>query len=164
MTAPTDLPYRLNVGAVLFNRSGLVFVGRRADLPPDAPEAWQFPQGGIDDGENPRDAVLRELAEEIGTANATILAEHPDWLTYDLPPALQGIAWGGKFRGQKQKWFALRFNGADTDIRLDADTHQEFLAWRWVPLPETPSLTVPFKRPIYENLAETFQRFSTSGG
>lgn len=163
MSPTTALPYRLNVGAVLFNRAGLVFVGRRADLPPDAGEAWQFPQGGIDEGEDPRQAVLRELAEEIGTAHADILAEHPDWLTYDLPPALQGIAWGGKFRGQRQKWFALRFRGEDTDIRLDADTHQEFTAWRWVPLADTPALTVAFKRPIYAALAAAFRAHASGG-
>ena len=140
----SDLPYRPNVGAALFNRDGLLFVARRADLPnaEGAPGGWQLPQGGIDAGEDPRGAVLRELAEEIGTARAEIVGEHPDWLSYDLPPELLGRALGGRFRGQRQRWFALRFTGEDSDIRLDADPHPEFDAcagrgwrscrgWRW---------------------------------
>ena len=111
----TTLPYRPNVGAVLFNPHGLVFVARRADLPnvEGAPGGWQLPQGGIDEGEDVRAAVLRELAEEIGTDRAEIIGEHPDWLTYDLPPHLVGVALGGRYRGQRQRWFALRFTGTD---------------------------------------------------
>ena len=156
------LPYRSNVGAVLFNRAGLILVARRADLPhAEGPAGgWQLPQGGIDDGEDPRQAVLRELAEEIGTDRAEVMGEHPDWLTYDLPPHLVGIALHGKFRGQKQRWFALRFTGEDSDIRLDADPHPEFDAWRWVELGELPGLAVPFKRPIYEVLTVSFARFA----
>ena len=150
----TDLPYRLNVGAVLFNGQGRVFVGRRADQ--RSVEAWQLPQGGIDADEDPRDAVMRELQEEIGTANATIVGEHPDWLAYDLPPHLVGTAFKGRFRGQKQKWFALRFLGQDSDIKLDLDAHPEFDAWRWAALDELPALAVDFKRPIYEVLARSF--------
>jgi putative (di)nucleoside polyphosphate hydrolase len=147
---------------VLFNRAGLVLVARRADLPnAEAPAGgWQLPQGGIDEGENPREAVLRELAEEIGTANAEVIGEHHDWLTYDLPPELIGIALRGRFRGQRQRWFALRFTGQDSDIRLDLDPHPEFDAWRWARLAELPDLAVPFKRPIYEILAVTFMRFA----
>jgi putative (di)nucleoside polyphosphate hydrolase len=158
----TDLPYRPNVGAALFNARGEVFVARRADLPnaEGAPGGWQLPQGGIDADEDPRGAVLRELEEEIGTAKATIIGEHPDWLTYDLPPELLGRALGGKFRGQKQRWFALRFDGADSDIRLDLDPHPEFDAWRWVDLAELPALSVPFKLDIYKVLAVSFARFS----
>ncbi len=157
------LPYRLNVGAALFNDSGQVLVARRANLP-DAEGAaggWQLPQGGIDAGEEPRQAVLRELAEEIGTGNARILGEHPDWLDYDLPPALLGKAFKGRFRGQRQKWFALRFLGTDAEIRLDADPHPEFDAWRWAALPELPGLAPSFKRTIYEILARDFARFAT---
>ena len=157
-----SLPYRPNVGAVLFNPAGLVFVARRADLPnaEGAPGGWQLPQGGMDEGEDPRVAVLRELEEEIGTARAEILAEHPEWLSYDLPPELVGKALGGRYRGQRQKWFALRFLGADSDIRLDLDPHPEFDAWRWAPLAELPGLAVGFKRAIYERLAADFARFA----
>ncbi len=151
-------PYRLNVGAVLFNPDGLVFVAHRADLP-NAAGGWQLPQGGIDPGEEPRAAVLRELAEEIGTEKAEIIAEHPDWLTYDFPSRLTH-ALGGRFRGQRQCWFALRFTGTDADIRLDAEPHPEFDAWRWVRLAELPGLAVDFKRPIYKVLAHSFARFA----
>ncbi|HEY5299548.1 MAG TPA: RNA pyrophosphohydrolase [Acetobacteraceae bacterium] len=163
MTEP--LPYRPNVGAVLFNPAGLVFVARRADLPnaEGAPGGWQLPQGGIDADEDPRTAVLRELAEEIGTDRAEIIGEHPDWLSYDLPPALLGVALGGRFRGQHQRWFALRFIGADRDIHLDADPHSEFDAWRWAALSELPGLAVDFKRPIYEVLVRSFARFAAPG-
>ncbi len=158
----TALPYRPNVGAALFNAQGLVFVARRADLPnaEGAAGAWQLPQGGIDEGEDPRTAVLRELEEEIGTANAAVIGEHPDWLTYDLPPHLVGRALGGRYRGQRQRWFALRFGGQDGDIRLDRDAHPEFDAWRWAELADLPNMAVAFKRPIYEVLAASFARFS----
>ena len=132
----TTLPYRDNVGAVLFNAAGLVLVARRADLP------------------------NAELEEEVGTARAEILAEHPEWLTYDLPPALIGKALGGKYRGQRQKWFALRFTGVDADIRLDLDPHPEFDAWRWARLAELPGLAIAFKRDIYDRLARDFARFA----
>jgi putative (di)nucleoside polyphosphate hydrolase len=157
-----SLPYRPNVGAVLFNPAGLIFVARRADLPnaEGAPGGWQLPQGGMDEGEDPAVAVFRELEEEIGTARAEILAEHPEWLSYDLPPELVGKALGGKYRGQRQKWFALRFLGADSDIRLDLDPHPEFDAWRWARLAELPAMAVGFKRAIYERLAVDFARFA----
>jgi putative (di)nucleoside polyphosphate hydrolase len=150
---PVSLPYRLNVGAVLFGPDGRVLVGRRAGV---AGAAWQLPQGGIDEGEDPRAAVFREILEEIGTAKAEILAEHPDWLQYDLPEDLVGTAFKGRYRGQRQKWFALRFLGQDSDVRLDADPHPEFDAWKWVPLAELPDLAVAFKRTIYETLARDF--------
>ncbi len=158
----SGLPYRPNVGAALFNRDGLVFVARRANLPnaEGAPGGWQLPQGGIDPGEDPRTAVLRELAEEIGTANATVIGEHPDWLSYDLPPHLVGVAFGGRYRGQRQRWFALRFEGTDDEIRLDLDPHPEFDAWRWAKLGELPDLAVGFKRPIYDALATSFAPFA----
>ncbi len=157
-----SLPYRPNVGAVLFNPQGLVLVARRADMPnaEGAAGGWQLPQGGMDEGEDPAVAVFRELEEEVGTAHAEILAEHPEWLTYDLPPELLGKALGGKWRGQKQKWFALRFLGTDADIRLDLDPHPEFDAWRWAHLAELPAMAVPFKRAIYERLAVDFSRFA----
>jgi putative (di)nucleoside polyphosphate hydrolase len=156
------MPYRPNVGAVLFNAAGEVLVARRADLPnaEGAAGGWQLPQGGIDEAEDPAVAVLRELAEEIGTDRAEIIGEHAEWLTYELPDALLGKALGGRFRGQKQRWFALRFLGTDADIRLDADPHPEFDAWRWAPLAELPALAVDFKRPIYQILAASFARFA----
>jgi putative (di)nucleoside polyphosphate hydrolase len=162
VTDPAALLYRPNVGAALFNRDGRVLVARRVDLPnaQGIAGAWQLPQGGIDPEEDPRRAVLRELAEEIGTDKAEIIGEHPEWLTYDLPPHLLGVALHGRYRGQRQRWFALRFTGSDTDIRLDADPHPEFDAWRWAELTELPALAVPFKRPIYEILARSFARFA----
>lgn len=161
----SDLPYRPNVGAVLFNRDGLIFVARRADFPnaEGAPGGWQLPQGGIDADEDPAVAIFRELEEEIGTARARIIAEHPEWLTYDLPPELVGKALGGRFRGQRQRWFALRFEGEDADIRLDLDPHPEFDAWRWAPLADLPGLAVPFKRPIYDVLARDFAALAIPG-
>ncbi len=158
----TSLPYRANVGAVLFDRSGLVFVARRVDplRTQGDPGRWQLPQGGIDDGEEPAAAVVRELAEEIGTAKADIVGEHPEWLTYDFPPKLIGRALGGRYRGQRQRWYALRFTGVDGDIKLDQDPHPEFDAWRWTRLTELPGLAVEFKRPIYEELARSFSRFA----
>ena len=156
MVDKASLPYRLNVGAVLFSREGLVFVGQRRGFS----NSWQLPQGGVDDGENIRMAVLRELKEEIGTNKAEILHEHPDWLLYDLPPHLLGVAWDGKYRGQRQKWFALRFTGTDRDIRLDADAHPEFEAWKWVRLEDLPALAVAFKRDIYAKLAQDFAPYA----
>ena len=158
----TTLPYRDNVGAVLFNAAGLVLVARRADLPnaEGAAGGWQLPQGGMDPGEDPAIAVLREMEEEIGTRNAEVIAEHPEWLRYDLPDHLIGVALGGKWRGQAQKWFALRFLGDDAEIRLDLDPHPEFDAWKWAPLAELPAMAVPFKRAIYERLAVDFAPFA----
>ncbi len=165
MIDPAGLPYRANVGAVLFNREGRVFVARRADLPnaEGAPGGWQLPQGGIDADEDPKVAVFRELEEEIGTARARIMGEHPEWLSYDLPPELVGVALGGRYRGQKQRWFALRFEGGDDDIRLDLDPHPEFDAWRWAELTELPAMAVGFKRAIYEELARAFAGFAVPG-
>jgi len=147
------LPYRKGVGAVLFDARGRVFVARRIDTPGDA---WQLPQGGIDSNEKPRRAVLRELGEEIGTSNAEIIAKSAHWFRYDLPDHLVGKVWGGKYRGQKQRWFALRFLGTDADIKLDAYGHPEFDAWRWTEIGTLPALAVPFKRPLYESLVAEF--------
>lgn len=157
----SDLPYRRNVGAVLFNRAGQVLIARRADV---ATDAWQLPQGGLDGEEDPRDAVLRELAEEIGTAEARILGEVEDWLAYDLPPELLGKALRGRYRGQLQKWFALGFTGTDAAIRLDLDPHPEFDAWRWADLEELPEIVVAFRRPIYQRLVQDFARFKAWAG
>lgn len=161
----TPLPLRPNVGACLFNRDGLVLIGRRADQPAGESivGAWQLPQGGLDPGEDPEEAVLRELSEEVGTRNATVMGRMPEWLDYDLPAHLVGKALGGRYRGQTQLWFALRFLGADSEIRLDTDTHQEFSDWRWVPLGEVPAIAVTFRRPIYERLAQDFARYAVPG-
>lgn len=137
---------------MLFNGQGEVFAGRRIDT---TVEAWQMPQGGIDEGEAPRAAAFRELEEEIGTAKARVLSETVDWLVYDLPPELMGKVWGGRYRGQRQKWFAMQFEGVDADINL-ATKHPEFESWRWVPLEQLPQLIVPFKRGIYAELVRRF--------
>ena len=157
------LPYRPNVGAVLFNRAGQVLVARRADMAnaEGPPGGWQLPQGGIDGNEDPAQAVLRELKEEIGTADAEILGEYPGWLQYDLPWPLVGKSFRGRYRGQRQRWFALRFLGTDAQIRLDLDPHPEFDKWRWAELDELPRLAVSFKRPIYEALAREFRKYAT---
>ncbi|HVI51694.1 MAG TPA: RNA pyrophosphohydrolase [Candidatus Sulfotelmatobacter sp.] len=147
-----DLPYRLGVGLVLFNDQGLVFAARRIDTDQDA---WQMPQGGIDKGEEPEAAALRELEEEIGTAKAEIIAETKDWLTYDLPADLAGKVWKGKYRGQKQKWYALRFTGSDADIDI-ATEHPEFSAWTWMPLADLVDKIVPFKRDLYRAVTAEF--------
>lgn len=153
---PAGLPYRPCVGLALFNGDGLVFVGQRIDR---EAESWQMPQGGIDPGETPWTAALRELREEIGTDKAELLDECPDWLTYDLPPHLLGKVWRGRFRGQRQKWFALRFTGDDRDINIKT-AHPEFEDWRWMTLDALPALIVPFKRAIYEKVALRFARFA----
>lgn len=149
---PSDI-YRLGVGALLLNNQNQVFVAQRIDTP----GAWQMPQGGIDKGEDPRKTVMRELGEEIGTNHAEIIAETTDWLIYDLPDELRNNVWGGKYRGQKQKWFALRFTGTDADIDLSADDHPEFDTWRWVEIGQLTDLIVPFKRLLYENIVDEFR-------
>jgi putative (di)nucleoside polyphosphate hydrolase len=148
MSSPSDLPYRPCVGIMLFNADGKVFVGKRLD---QTVESWQMPQGGIDKGETPRQAALRELKEEAGTGKAEIIAEMDDWITYDLPAHLIGIALHGKYRGQRQKWFALRFTGQESDIDLTAH-EPEFSSYRWVTLEELPDLIVPFKRETYRSV------------
>lgn len=161
MTKKSDLPYRLGVGAVLLNAEGLALVAQRIDTPG---EAWQMPQGGIDKDEDPRDAVMRELEEEIGTAKAEIIAESEGWLTYDLPKELRKTLWKGRYRGQKQKWFALRFLGHDSDINLEAHKHPEFSAWKWVELHTVPDLIVPFKRGLYQDIVTTFAHLAAKAG
>jgi putative (di)nucleoside polyphosphate hydrolase len=134
---------------MLFERRGRIFVAKRRNT---EGEAWQMPQGGIDPGEEPRAAALRELEEETGTANAELVAETKGWLTYDLPEALVGKVWGGRYRGQAQKWFAARFLGRDAEIDIQKHPHPEFSAWQWARLDELPSLIVGFKRALYTEL------------
>jgi len=150
------LPYRPCVGMLLLNAEDKVFVGRRIDAAKDGDNIWQMPQGGIDKGETPAEAVLRELHEEVGTDKAEIIAESRQWLRYDLPAHLVGKLWKGRYRGQKQLWFALRFLGEDSDIDL-ATAHPEFDAWRWAELDDLPSLVIPFKRATYEAVVAEFK-------
>jgi putative (di)nucleoside polyphosphate hydrolase len=146
------LPYRPCVGIMLINAQGLVFTAQRID---QQVEAWQMPQGGIDVGEDPLEAAMRELEEEIGTNRASLLAEHPEWLSYDLPGHLLGKVWKGKYRGQTMKWFAMRFDGTDNDIKLETEV-PEFNTWRWQDMAALPDMIVPFKRDLYTRLASDF--------
>ena len=150
---PEDLPYRPCVGLMLINSEGKVFVGRRID---QTVEGWQMPQGGIDGDETPAEAALRELKEEVGTDKAVILREMDDWLSYDLPRHLVGVALRGRYRGQKQKWLAMRFTGNDSDI--DLKTHEpEFATWKWLSIDELPGLIVTFKRDTYQKVVAAFR-------
>jgi putative (di)nucleoside polyphosphate hydrolase len=166
MRAVEDLPYRPCVGVMVLNKPSLVFVGRRSSGPEhiDATHVWQMPQGGIDPGEDPWPAALRELYEETSIRSVERLGEIKDWLTYDIPPDLVGQAWGGKYRGQTQKWFAVRFTGDDSEINISSPgggAHDpEFIAWKWEPMAILPDLVVPFKRPIYERVVTEFAKLA----
>lgn len=151
---PTSLPYRPCAGIMIINAAGHIFVGQRID---QKVEAWQLPQGGIDEGEDAAAAALRELTEETGIApeNVNLIAEAADDFYYDLPPELVGKVWKGRYRGQRQKWFLFRFNGEDGDIRIDTE-HPEFSAWRWVSVPDAIDLAVPFKRELYRKVIDAF--------
>lgn len=153
---PDSQHYRLGAGAMLFSRTGQVWVGQRIDTA----DAWQMPQGGIDAGEAPAAAALRELHEEVGSDNVRMLAEAEGWLKYDLPPALAARAWGGKYRGQMQKWFAFRFLGSDGEFDIHGVATPEFSAWRWVDIADVARLIVAFKRPLYEALVAEFSHFA----
>lgn len=152
VSAANLLPYRRGVGMMLVNAEGKVLVAKRIDMPS---EAWQMPQGGIDEGETPVEAAKRELHEEIGTDKAEFVAESAGWYTYDLPPELIGVIWGGRYRGQRQKWFVARFLGLDSDIDI-ATEHPEFLAWKWAEPGELPELIVPFKKQLYRDVLTEF--------
>jgi putative (di)nucleoside polyphosphate hydrolase len=155
MTDPAALPYRPCVGVVLINREGRIFAGQRIDSPSPA---WQMPQGGIDAGETPREAAHRELREETGVTRdlVEVLGKTHGWVTYDLPPELLGKVWGGRYRGQRQKWFLFRFLGQDGDIRI-ATEHPEFSRWAWVGATELVEGIVPFKRAVYDEVIRSFR-------
>jgi putative (di)nucleoside polyphosphate hydrolase len=152
---PADLarlPYRPGVGIMLLDGRGQVFVAQRIDMPSNA---WQMPQGGIDEGETPESAAWREMQEETGTRAAVLLAESRTWYRYDLPAELVPRLWKGRYRGQEQKWFAFRFTGTDADIAIDG-AHAEFSAWKWAAMATLPDLIVPFKRQLYSELVSEF--------
>lgn len=153
LTDIQKLPYRPGVGIMLLNPANQVFVAKRIDM---RSEAWQMPQGGIDEGEDPRIAAFRELQEETGVTQANILHETPDWLDYDLPAELVPVIWKGRFRGQRQKWFIMRFNGDDTHINIETE-NPEFSEWKWAEYDSLPSLIVPFKKDLYQRLVDDFR-------
>lgn len=159
-----DKPYRPCVGVMLVNRAGLVFMGKRHPgdrVEHNSPEyEWQMPQGGVDKGEDIYAAALRELKEETNVSSVSLIAELPGWLNYDLPPEFATKAWKGRYRGQTQKWFALRFEGDDSEIDVlkpDGGKHKaEFILWKWEKIERLPEIVIPFKRPIYEKVIEAF--------
>jgi len=167
-TLGADLPYRRSVGAAVFNRDGRVWIGRRSDADAEGEGEgrwWQMPQGGLDEGEDPYQAALRELYEETSIASVTKIDEARDWFSYDLPAELVSRSWGGgRYRGQTQKWFALRFTGPDSEIDVlhpGGGKHKpEFSDWRWERLERLPDLIVPFKRTVYEQVVAGFREIA----
>jgi putative (di)nucleoside polyphosphate hydrolase len=149
----TTLPYRLGVGMMLLNKAGDVFVGRRIDTRSDA---WQMPQGGIDQGEDPQQAAVRELEEEVGVSNVRLLHESAQWYSYDLPKELVPVLWKGRYQGQKQRWFAYELMDDDAAINI-ATQEPEFNDWKWVSIDELPSLIVPFKMALYQSIVDEFK-------
>lgn len=150
-----ELPYRAGVGIVLINSNKQVFAARRIDT---KSEAWQMPQGGIDKGEKPEVAAIRELKEEVGTDKAKIIAVSKEWHSYDLPEHLIGKLWNGRFRGQQQKWFLMKFIGTDNDINIETE-EPEFIEWKWVKPEVLNQMIVPFKRELYDKIFTEFKGF-----
>ena len=157
MTDPASLPYRPAAGVMLLNREGKVFVAQRLD---STLEAWQMPQGGLDEGEDAEGGALRELEEETGITPdlVEIIARCPVELTYDLPDDLVGKMWKGRYRGQRQAWFLCRFTGRDEDVNIETQ-HPEFRAWKWADPAELPAMIVPFKKALYENVLKAFEKW-----
>ena len=154
---PETLPYRPCVGVMLINPAGLIFAGQRRD---STVPAWQMPQGGIDQGERPRQAARRELQEETGISKDLVefVGKTDDWVTYDLPPELLGKVWDGKFRGQRQKWFLYRYLGRDDQVNI-ATEHPEFERWKWIGADEMLAEIVPFKRAVYDEVVRSFRAY-----
>jgi len=149
------LPLRIGVGVIVLNNENKVFVGKRKDNPIDK---WQMPQGGVDKNENLLAAMKRELHEETSIKNIKILKELDEWLQYELPKNLLGIIWKGKFRGQKQKWFVVRFTGKESEINLNTK-HPEFIEWKWIKINDLPKVIVDFKKDVYEKLLVELKKF-----
>ena len=163
----SELPYRPCVGIMVLNREGLVWIGQRVSQGnteyDGSPQLWQMPQGGIDPDEDPLPAALRELHEETGMTSVSLIEEAPEWITYELPEDMIGIGLKGKYRGQKQRWFAFRFEGSEDEIAVNPppDGHPtEFDAWRWERMSRLPGLIVPFKRAAYEKVVATFSHLA----
>ena len=148
-----ERPYRPCVGICLVNDEGMIFAGKRID---NRAEAWQMPQGGIDEGEDAVTACFREMAEEIGTDKAELIAQHPEWLDYDIPESLANKLWNGAYKGQTQKWMLLRYKGVDADINIATEI-PEFESWQWMAPEDLVSLAVPFKQNVYRALMESFK-------
>ena len=165
-SGPPDSGYRPCVGIAVFNAANAVFIGRRQGSPEHVADGfeWQMPQGGIDPGEAPVEAAIRELNEETNITSITLLGQVPGWLSYDLPAEIARAAWKGRYRGQAQRWFAFRFTGENGEIDITAPgggAHKpEFIDWRWERLERTPELIIPFKRPVYEAVVAAFGRFA----
>lgn len=143
---------------VIINNHQQIFIAKRKDVAPDAPHAWQMPQGGVDPNETPHQAAIREMKEEIGTDKVALLTTNSDWFYYDFPQSLRKNSWGGRFSGQRQKWFLFQFTGEDKDINLDTK-HPEFSEWKWASKEDVVQLVIPFKRRVYEQVLSEFAAF-----